>query len=78
MIPPLMVFGLLFGRWPGACLVAAAVTWPAALVATGALDLGTAIGAAAVLAVANTLVGVVANRGAAALLARARPSVVSR
>jgi len=38
MIPTMMLFGVVLGRWPWAALVAAAVGWPALLVVTHVME----------------------------------------
>ncbi|MEU7760924.1 MULTISPECIES: hypothetical protein [Micromonospora] len=64
MIPVLILFGLLLGRWWRSSLVAAALGWPVLLVATGVADVGAGLLGAAGLAVANTGVGVLLHQGA--------------
>jgi len=62
MIPTLILFGLVFGRWWRATLIVSAIGWPVLLIATGVDDrIGFAIGAA-VLAAANAGVGVLVHR----------------
>jgi hypothetical protein len=58
VIPTMIVFGLLLGRWWRIALIAAAVLWPALLVADGVIGLSASLLGAAVLAVANAAVGV--------------------
>jgi len=64
MIPTLILFGLLFGRWWRSVLIVAAVGWPVLLLATGAVS---AVGADLIpdagLAVINAGVGVAINQG---------------
>jgi len=62
VIPTLILFGLVFGRWWLATLIVSAIGWPVLLIATG-VDSGIAfaIGAAA-LAVANAGVGILIHR----------------
>ncbi|MEW2444269.1 hypothetical protein [Micromonospora marina] len=64
MIPVLILPGLLLGRWWRSSLVAAALGWPALLVAADMMDVGVGLLGAAVLAVANTGAGVLLHRGA--------------
>jgi hypothetical protein len=73
MIPTLILFGILCGRWWRAVLLAAAVGWPLLLLATGSAGLGPGqlVGAAA-LAVANTALGVLVHRGVWRLVRKAR------
>ncbi|MCZ7376492.1 hypothetical protein [Micromonospora sp. WMMC250] len=63
MIPTLILFGLLFGRWWRPSLIAAALGWPILLVAGGSTGVGPALLGASALAVANTAVGVLAHQG---------------
>lgn len=74
MIPVLILSGLLLGRWWRSSLVAAALGWPALLVATGVMDVGVGLFGAAVLAVANTGAGVLLHQGARLALRRLRAS----
>lgn len=64
MIPTMIVFGLVLGRWWRLALVAAAVGWPVLLVADGVTDVEVELLGAAGLAVANTAVGVLVHQGA--------------
>lgn len=64
MIPTVILWGLVFGRWWKATLVGSAIAWPAVLVIDGTIGLG--IGqliAAASLAVANAAVGAAVHQG---------------
>ena len=72
MIPNLILFGLVFGRWWRFSLVAAAVAWPVALVLTDVMGLKWGLTGAAVLAVGNTFVGVVVHQGVLWSVRRAR------
>lgn len=62
MIPTLIVFGLIFGRWWWQCLLVAALGWPVLLVATGVMDVEAGLVGAIGLAVINTGVGVVLHQ----------------
>jgi hypothetical protein len=62
MIPTLILFGLVFGRWWRAALAVAAVGWPAVLVAGDVMDLEVGLVGAAALAVLNTGVGVLVHQ----------------
>lgn len=73
MIPVLVVAGLVLGRWWRSALVAAAVVWPALLLADGTLAFGWGLLGAAALAVANTLVGALVHQGALWAVRRVRP-----
>lgn len=72
MIPILIVFGLVFGRWWRSSLLAAAVGWPAVLVAADVMDFGPGLLEAAGLAIANTGVGVLIHQGVLRLIRRLR------
>jgi hypothetical protein len=61
MIPTLILFGLVFGRWWRLSLVVAAVGWPAMLVAGSVMELEVGLVGAAGLAVLNTGVGVLVH-----------------
>jgi hypothetical protein len=58
MIPTMILFGLVLGRWWRSTLVAAAVAWPLLLLAGGILGVGPQLLEAAALGVANAAVGV--------------------
>lgn len=64
MIPTVILLGLVLGRWWWPALGTAAVVWPALLVATNVIDLdeGDILAGAAVLAVANAGVDVLAHQ----------------
>ncbi|WP_431883855.1 hypothetical protein [Micromonospora gifhornensis] len=74
MIPALIVFGLLCGRWWRSALILAALGWPVLLVASGVEEVGPALLAAAGLAVVNTAVGVLIHQGVLLLIRRRRTS----
>jgi hypothetical protein len=74
VIPVLIVFGLVFGRWWRLSLTAAALGWPVVLVATGVMDVELGLLGASGLAVANTGVGVLIHQGVLRLIrSRATP-----
>ena len=62
MIPTLILFGLVFGRWWRPALAVAAVGWPAVLVAGDVMELEVGLLGAAGLAVLNTGVGVLVHQ----------------
>lgn len=62
MIPTMILFGLVFGRWWRTSLVAAAIGWTSLLLATGVVGFEPALLAAALLAVANAGVGVLVHQ----------------
>jgi hypothetical protein len=63
VIPTLILFGLVFGRWWRLSLAAAAVGWPVLLVATDVMDVEVGLLGAAGLAVINAGVGVLVHQG---------------
>lgn len=72
MIPTLMLFGLVFGRWWRFALATAAVAWPVALAVTDVMSPEWGLITAAMLAVANTLAGVLLHQGASWCVRHAR------
>lgn len=67
MIPTMIVFGLVFGRWWRTCLVVGALAWPLLLLlddTIGAAELLPAAG----LGLINTAVGVLVHQGALRLV----------
>ncbi|MER6824904.1 hypothetical protein ABT352_02800 [Streptosporangium sp. NPDC000563] len=58
MIPTMILFGLVFGRWWRASLLAAAVFWPVVLLAGDAIGLDGSLMTAAALGVLNVSAGV--------------------
>lgn len=72
MIPTLILFGLVFGRWWRFSIVLAAVGWPIILVLTDVMNLEWGLFGAAALAVVNTLVGVTVHQVVLLFVRRAR------
>ena len=62
MIPILIAFGLVFGRWWRTTLVIAVVYWPIILVATDVMGLSWDLLGASGLALVNATVGVFAHQ----------------
>lgn len=62
MIPTVILFGLIAGRWWRATLLVAAVAWPAGLVADDAMGLEVALLGAAAAAVLNAAAGVAVHQ----------------
>ena len=62
MIPTLILFGLIFGRWWQLSLVAAALGWPVVLVASDLMSVQVGLLGAAGLAAINTGVGVLIHQ----------------
>lgn len=58
VIPTLILFGLVAGRWWRLSLATAALLWPVLLVTTGVMGLEPGLLGASALALANTAVGV--------------------
>ena len=63
MIPTLILFGAVFGRWWRVTLLVSALGWPVLLVASGAMSIGPALVGATGLAVLNTGAGVLIHQG---------------
>jgi hypothetical protein len=62
MIPTMILFGLIFGRWWRVTLVAAALGWPLLLVVTDVAGVDSTLLRAGVLAVVNAGVGVLVHQ----------------
>jgi antibiotic biosynthesis monooxygenase (ABM) superfamily enzyme len=67
MIPTMIVFGLVFGRWWKLAIAVGAVLWPTILVFTGVIGVADVLGAAAFGAL-NTAVGVAVHQVALLLV----------
>jgi hypothetical protein len=79
MIPTLILFGVVFGRWWRLCLIAALLGWPVLLVASDVMTIEVGLIGAAGLAVINTGLGVLVHQGglrAVRLLRRPSPGPV--
>ena len=63
MIPTMILFGLVLGRWWKSAIAAGAVVWPAILVLAGIIGGPDVLGAAA-LGAANTAAGVAVHQAA--------------
>lgn len=63
MIPTMLLFGLVFGRWRPVTLFGAAFGWPVLLLATDVVGVNVDLIGAAALALANAGVGVLVYRG---------------
>ncbi len=72
MIPTLILYGLVFGRWWRATLIAATIGWPVLLLSTGVMHAGTGLLGAAGLAIINTGVGVGIHQGVRRVVRRVR------
>jgi hypothetical protein len=64
VIPTLILFGLIFGRWWKSAIAAGAIGWSILLVADGGLGFEPGLAAGALLAALNTGVGVLVHQGA--------------
>jgi hypothetical protein len=63
MIPTMILFGLLFGRWWLPCLLASSLFWPFLLISDGSEGFGLGLLGATALGVLNTAVGVGVHQG---------------
>lgn len=61
MIPTMILFGLIFGRWWKACLLVGTAGWPAWLWFNGIISSPQELFAAVGFALGNTLVGVLVH-----------------
>jgi hypothetical protein len=77
MIPTLILWGLVSGRWWRFSVIAASVGWPVALVATEVIGVGSELIGAAILAAANTFVGVIVHQAALWGVRRGRAALAS-
>lgn len=78
MIPTLILFGLVFGRWWRLSLAVAALGWPALLVATDVMGVEPGLLGASGLAIANAGAGVLVHQGVLRLIRKLRRSGSSR
>lgn len=62
MIPTMILFGLVFGRWWKTTLVAGTLGWPLLLLTGDVLHSAEEVAGAAALGLANTLVGVAVHQ----------------
>jgi hypothetical protein len=78
VIPTLILFGLVVGRWWRSSLTVAAVGWPVMLIATGVMtwEANQLLGAAG-LAIVNTGVGVLIHQGILRLSRKVRRGVAA-
>ena len=72
MIPSLVLFGIIFGRWWKFSLVTATVAWPLLLVVTHVMGIEWGLIGAGALAIANTLTGALVHQGVLWVVRRAR------
>lgn len=74
MIPTMIVFGLVFGRWWRLSLVAAALVWPLMLLVSNTMGVEAGLVAAAGLGVLNAAAGILIHQGILRIVRR-RPVV---
>lgn len=72
MIPTLILFGLIFGRWPRSSILIGTIGWPIALLINNTISAGTLILGAAGLALINSGVGVLIHQVVLRLIRRLR------
>ena len=72
MIPTLILFGLIFGRWPRSSILAGTLGWPLALLLNNTISAGVLLLGAAGFAMVNTAVGVLIHQTVLRLLRRLR------
>ena len=76
MIPTMIVFGIVLGRWWRVALVAAAVVWPLLIAAAGIEVTVSLVAYAAAVGVANAAVGVLAHQACLHAYRLVRPGSV--
>ena len=62
MIPTLILFGLIFGRWPRSAILIGTLAWPLLLLADNTISAGDLLPGAAGYALINTGVGVLVHQ----------------
>lgn len=62
MIPTMIIFGVVCGRWWRHSLVAAVIVWPLILVLTGVMSIKPGLAGAAALGLANAAAGVAVHQ----------------
>lgn len=72
MIPTLILFGLVFGRWWRSALITGTVGWLVLLLATGVMPAGAGVLGALGPAIINTAVGVAVHQVLLQAVRRAR------
>ena len=78
MIPTMIVFGLITGRWWRLALVAAAILWPALLLVDGAMGVSASLLVAALLGAVNAAIGVAVHQALLWLVRRLRPGAAGQ
>lgn len=72
MIPTLILFGLIFGRWPRSAILIGTLGWPLVLLAGNTISAGVLLIGAAGYAFINTGVGVLVHQVVLRLVRRLR------
>ena len=72
MIPTMILFGLVTGRWWRLALIAAAIVWPVLLLVDGVVGISADLLAAALFGVVNAAVGVAVHQALLWLVRRVR------
>ena len=72
MIPTMILFGLIFGRWWRSTLVVGTIGWAGLLMSESIVAPAQKVASAAALGFVNTLVGVAMHQGVLWLLRRVR------
>lgn len=70
MIPTMIMFGLILGRWWRPTLILAALLWPAILVADNVMDVEAGLLAAAALGAVNAGLGILIHQTVLRLMRR--------
>lgn len=70
MIPTLILFGLIFGRWPRSSILIGTLAWPLLLLADNTINGRVSLFGAAGYALINTGVGVLVHQGVLRLVRR--------
>jgi hypothetical protein len=63
VIPTMILFGVVFGRWPKTSLIVGTTGWPLLLLGQGTLHSAQGAVGAAALGLVNTLIGVALHHG---------------
>lgn len=74
MIPTMILFGLVTGRWWRSALVGAAIVWPAVLLVDGVMGVSAGLLVAALAGAVNAAVGVAIHQALLLLVRQVRVS----
>ena len=72
MIPTLILYGLIFGRWSRSAILIGTLGWPLVLLADNTISVGVLLLGAAGYAFINTGIGVLVHQGVLRLVRRLR------